>query len=121
MLNILQDDDKIVDLITFIDDPFPKTNFLMETSSETLQPDHFNSSCNEANTGAMEGGNDLSNDEPHSNELMGMFDGNPLIRALIKPHEGTSSSEPFDVHPRQIVSDSRTPKPMVTVGNHVTI
>ena len=106
MLNILQDDDKIVDLITFIDDPFPKTSFLMNTSSETLQPDHLPSSCDEANTEAIDDGNESAGDEPPSNELMGMIDGDPLIRALIKPHEGIPSSEPFDVHPKQIVSDT---------------
>ena len=100
-MNIAQEDDKIVDLISFIDDPFPKTSFLMDSSSETLQPDHLStSSCVEASTEVL-GDEAISvEDTSHLNELV---EGEPLIRALIKPHEGISSNEPFDVHPRQIV------------------
>ena len=116
MMNILQEDDKIVDLITFIGEAFPKNNFLTDSSSDiTMQTDHLQTtslhshtpSYNrdnelEDNTNGLDGGVDLDT----SAEMMERYmeDGEPLIRALIKPHEGTYSHQPFDIHPRQIVS-----------------
>ena len=117
-MNILQEDDKIIDLITFIGEAFPKNNFLTDSSSDTtMQTDHLQTkslhshtpSYNhdnelEDNTNGLDGGVDLDK----SAEMMECYleGGEPLIRALIKPHEGTCSHQPFDIHPRQIVSYS---------------
>ena len=116
MMNILQEDDKIVDLITFIGEAFPKNNFLTDSSSDTtvqtdrLQttslhshtPSYNHDNELEDNTNGLDGGVDLDT----SAEMMECYmeGGEPLIRALIKPHEGTYSHQPFDIHPRQIVS-----------------
>ena len=111
-MNILQEDNKIVDLITFIGEAFPKNNFLTDSGSVTsTQTDHLqmipSHSCTpctkevEGDTSSLDGGVDLD----ESANLAGCFMecGEPLIRALIKPHEGTYSHQPFDIHPRQMV------------------
>ena len=118
MMNILQEDDKIIDLITFIGEAFPKNSFLTDFNSDTtMQTNHLRTtslhshtpSYNrdielEDNTNGVDGGVDLDK----SAEMMECYleGGEPLIRALIKPHEGTCSHHPFDIHPRQIVSSS---------------
>ena len=117
-MNILQEDDKIIDLITFIGEAFPKNNFLSDSTSDTtMQTDRLRMtslhshtlSYNRDNeiediTNGLDGGVDLDK----SAEKMECYleGGEPLIRALIKPHEGTCSHQPFDIHPRQIVSYS---------------
>lgn len=116
MMNILQEDDKIIDLITFIGEAFPKNSFLTDSSSDTsMQTDHLRTTSLhshtpfynrdnelEDSTNGLDGGVDLDK----SAEMMECYmeGGEPLIRALIKPHEGTYSHQPFDIHPRQIVS-----------------
>ena len=118
MMNILQEDDKIIDLITFIGEAFPKNNFLTDSSSDTTMqtdrlqtislnshtPSYNRDSELEDNTNGLDGGVDLDK----SAKMMECYmeGGEPLIRALIKPHEGTCSHHPFDIHPRQIVSSS---------------
>ena len=119
MMNILQEDDKIVDLITFIGEAFPKNNFLTDSNTDTImQTDHLRTTSShthtpsynsdsqlEADTNGLGGGVNL---DQSAECLMECFveSGEPLIRALIKPHEGTYSHQPFDIHPKQIVSYS---------------
>ena len=117
-MNILQEDDKIVDLITFIGEAFPKNNFLADSGSDTtMQTDHLPTSqstkhtslyeCDkevEADTNSLDGGVKLEDESAKRLTECFVEGGEPLIRALIKPHEGTYSHQPFDIHPRQIVS-----------------
>ena len=106
----------MVDLITFIGEAFPKNNFLADSSSDTtMQTDHLRMTHShthtsygydrelEADTNSLDGGVDLDASAECLMECL-MEGGEPLIRALIKPHEGTYSHQPFDIHPRQIVS-----------------
>lgn len=115
-MNILQEDDKIVDLISFIGEAFPKNNFLTDSNSDTfMQTDHLRTTSShthtpsyngdelEADTNGLEGGVDLNQSAECLTECF-VEGGEPLIRALIKPHEGTYSHQPFDIHPKQIVS-----------------
>ena len=100
MMNIMQEDNKIVDLITFIGDPFPKANFLVDPGSDVGQTNHLlvhSPSCEKDNSYSVAG--------QTSDEVTPCLkdDSEPLIRAAIKPHEGVFSCEPFDIHPRQIV------------------
>ena len=100
----MQEDNKIVDLITFIGDPFPKANFLVDSGSDVWQTDHLlvhSSSCEKGNSTGV-AAETLEEVSPRLKEFV--EDGSePLMRAVIKPHEGVLSREPFDVHPRQIV------------------
>ena len=121
MMNILQEDDKIIDLITFIGEAFPKNSFLTDFNSDTTMqtdrlqtislhshtPSYNRDSELEYNTNGLDGEVDLDK----SAEMMEYYmeNGEPLIRALIKPHEGTYSHQPFDIHPRQIVSSLMIP------------
>ena len=107
MRSILQEDNKIVDLITFIGDPFPKTSFLMDSSGDTVQTDHLINTSSRDNSEEVEtkslNESGTGESSPCLNDLT--VDGcEPLIGALIKPHEGVSSNDPFDIHPKQIVS-----------------
>lgn len=105
MMNIMQEDNKIVDLITFIGDPFPKANFLVDPGSDVGQTDHLHghASSYEKDSGhGVAGETDTKEFTPCLKELV-EDDSEPLIRAVIKPHEGVFSCEPFDIHPRQIV------------------
>ena len=120
-MNILQEDDKIIDLITFIGEAFPKINFLTDSSSDTtMRTDHLRTTSLHSHTpshnrdkqvedgaNGLDGGVNLDK----SAEMMECYleGGEPLIRALIKPHEGTCSHQPFDIHPRQIVSSLMIP------------
>ena len=117
-MNILQEDDKIVDLIAFIGEAFPKNNFLTDSSSDiVMQTDHLQMTQShthtsygydrefEADVNSLDGGVGLDASAECLAECL-MEGGEPLIRALIKPHEGTYSHQPFDIHPRQIVSYS---------------
>jgi hypothetical protein len=118
MMNILQEDDKIVDLVTFIGEAFPKNNFLTDFNSDTtMQTDHLQMTSHHTHTPSYDSdkeleadmnGSDSEVDLDKSAEMMECYveGGEPLIRALIKPHEGTYSHQPFDIHPRQIVSSS---------------
>lgn len=119
-MNILQEDDKIVDLITFIGEAFPKSNFLTDSSSDTtMQTDHLSTTpshkhtslyeCNkevDADANGLDRGVNLEVESAGRLTECFMEGGEPIIRALIKPHEGTYSHQPFDIHPRQIVSYS---------------
>ena len=115
-MNIMQEDNKIVDLVTFIGEAFPKNNFLTNSSSDIhKQTDHLHKTkshlhtsfddCDKEKEGAIESldeGMELEETAECLTEWL--IDGRePLIRALIKPHEGTYSHEPFDIHPRQMV------------------
>ena len=110
-MNIMQEDNKIVDLITFVGDAFPKSNFLVDPGSNThtVQTDHLHVHASsgdklEAGNCSSSGGEkDLERISPCLSELA-VDDNDPLIRALIKPHEGVYCCDPFDIHPRQIVS-----------------
>ena len=114
-MNILQEDDKIVDLVTFIGEAFPKNNFLADSSSDTaMQTDHLQLTqsntrtsygCDKEAEADMNSLDDLDANAECLAECL-TDGGEPLIRALIKPHEGTYSHQPFDIHPRQIVSYS---------------
>lgn len=107
-MNTMQEDNKIVDLITFIGDPFPKTaSFLTDSGSENTRPDHLHGSlsCDEGKEDdviKLDSGTKLTESALCLNELI-VDDSEPLIRAVIKPHEGVCSYDPFDIHPKQMV------------------
>ena len=109
-MNLLQDDNKIIDLVTFIGEPFPKTDFLMDSGSDDiiLQTDHFDVSTNDinepidANIDSVEE-TDSEEQGASSFEQLVVTDCQQLIGALIKPHEGVFSNDPFDIHPKQMV------------------
>ncbi len=117
MFNIVLNDNKYVDLVMAIGDPFPRDDRLLggthrpmvdrplsrgnntglvSRSESYLIPseksefsDDFFVSHSESKLG------NISPDEKEPNEH--------LITALIKPHEGVRSMCPFDIHPKQIV------------------
>ena len=95
MFNILQEDNQLVDLISYIGEPFPR-----EVGGATLHPrqslDSLDSSVfqQSGHTGVPEG-SDISDDDISKE--------GPLVRVFLRPHEGVCSNEPFDIHPRQMV------------------
>ena len=81
MFNIVQEENKLVDLITPIGDPFP----LKRVSSLAAEDE---------SSASLEGS--AENDEEKN-------ESGPLIRILLKPHEGVPSLDPFDISPKQMV------------------
>ena len=119
VMNILQEDDKIVDLITFIGDAFPRNDVLTNSCSDanTLQTDHLHvqmahshaaytdfGDCDEEIETDTQSLNNSRVDLDKSAECLIMEGSKPLIKAWIKPHEGAYSHRPFDIQPRQLVS-----------------
>ena len=75
MFNILPKDNKLIDLITYVGDPFP-----LEGDDETV--------CS------------LEDDDSTNSRPSNL---SPLVRVIIEPHEGVPASCPFSIHPKQIV------------------
>ena len=107
--NILSQDDTLLDLFTYIGDPFPQqasstaSLSAKHTSTYSLEaPPPPPSSDAIAPTSTSEV--DVSEIEGSSEEFDEGGDGISLFRVSLKAHEGVASSEPFDVHPKQMVS-----------------
>ena len=108
--NILSQDETLLDLFTYIGDPFPR-----QTSSTTsLSAKHTSTYSLEAPpppssnavSATCTSEVDVLELEGSSEEFDEGCDGEglSLFRVSLKAHEGVASSEPFDVHPKQMVS-----------------
>ena len=79
MFNIIPEDNKLIDLITYVGEPFP-----LEGNDETV--------C------SLE---DKTEDDDNTNSRPSNL--SPLVRVIIEPHEGVPASCPFSIHPKRIV------------------
>ena len=105
--NILSQDETLLDLFTYIGDPFPRQT----SSTASLSAKHTSTYSLEAppppSSNAVSA---TCTSEVDVSELEEEFDedcdgdGLSLFRVSLKAHEGVASSEPFDVHPKQMVS-----------------
>ena len=91
--NIMCDDSKIIDLVTFFDVPFPKLDTFMSSKLASTTPTHGTT-----NRGEEEALCEVSSSE----ESLGQSSCH-LINVLIKPHEGVPSDHPFGITPKQMV------------------
>ena len=109
--NILSQDETLLDLFTYIGDPFPQQT----SSMASLSAKHTNTysfeappppSSSDAIAATCTSEVDMSELEGSSEEFDEGCDGEglSLFRVSLKAHEGVASSEPFDVHPKQMVS-----------------
>ena len=107
--NVLDQDETLLDMFTYIGDPFPR-----QTSTASLSANHPNTNSFEVLpppssdgiapppiTGTT--GEDVSTLEGSREDLDEGGDG-VVFRVTLTTHEGVASSEPFDVHPKQMVS-----------------
>ena len=79
MFNILPKDNKLIDLITYVGEPFP-----LEGDDATV--------CSVED--------ETEDDDSTNSRPLNL---SPLVRVIIEPHEGVPASCPFSIHPKQIV------------------
>ena len=120
MFNIVLNDDKYVDLIMAIGDPFPRNDNLLGTTTHTKTFDRplsrgYNTglvSRNESYILPSEKSELSDNFVSHSDSKLdnitpdtstGEDEPIKIITTIIKPHEGVQSTYPFDIYPKQIV------------------
>ena len=98
MFNVLLKDDKILDFIAYIGEPFPRqpTNSLVKACmrhSDSLDKEGNSALSLSSEGGECEGGEGGEGGEGR------------IVRVLLKPHEGVLCFEPFDIHPKQMASE----------------
>lgn len=106
--NILDQDETLLDMFTYIGDPFPRqtstaslfTKHPSTDSLEVLPPPSSDGIAPHPVSGTTH--EDVSTLEGSREELDG--DEGALFRVTLTTHEGVASNEPFDVHPKQMVS-----------------
>ena len=121
MFNIIQNDDKYVDLLMAIGDPFPRVSCVLGSAHEpTTRPrppsrEYGVDLISRSESYLLHSEKSVVVDEPISSSESKLdtvtLDGDEpedespctLISALIKPHEGVRSTDPFDIHPKQLV------------------
>ena len=89
--NILQEDGQLVDLVSYIGEPFPR-----ETRGAAPRPRLSLDSLDDS-VFQHEGTSD--------DDIAGE---GPLVRVHLRSHEGVRSDKPFDIHPKQMVRTSLT-------------
>ena len=107
--NVLDQDETLLDMFTYIGDPFPRQTSTASLSAkhpstdyfEVLPPPSSDGIAPPPVTGTPH--EDVSTLEGSREDLDEGGDG-ALFRVTLTTHEGVASSEPFDVHPKQMVS-----------------
>ncbi len=123
MFNIVQNDNKYVDIIMPIGEAFPKASDLLGNTSEPTVSTPLSRDCDTRLTSRSESSllrsqknnvlfNDLVSYSESKLDNTSADEGVPLpnkqlITVFIKPHEGVRSANPFDIHPKQVVLPAR--------------
>ena len=95
--NIPQEDKKLVDLLTYIGEPFPKVSSV--PTSNCCSTDSLDTAV------SADERDGVSGDERGSGAVT-----DTLIKVLLNPHEGIPCEEPFNIHPKQMVIDVNSSK-----------
>lgn len=89
--NLLQEDSSLLDLIATIGDPFPRRT---PTATPTRPPGRSTAS----------GGGEEDSGDGGVVESDSTTEPGPLIRVMLRAHEGVEGDQPFTVQPTQMVS-----------------
>ncbi len=123
MFNIVQNDNKYVDIIMPIGEAFPKASDLLGNTSEPTVSTPLSRDCDTRLTSRSESSllrsqkknmlfNDLVSYSESKLDNTSADEGVPLpnkqlITVFIKPHEGVRSANPFNIRPKQMVLPAR--------------